>query len=370
MRSSDTIKPYDFVPFPQEDGRAICLRSEPPGHHRLESDAYSGVVNIRWTSLSPVVLPVVLPDGERVSDVVQFPGSTAKGAVRSLHETLVGGCLRVIDDQAKGLPKALLPCNNADELCRSCRIFGSAGDDTNLGEGEDENVKQTSYRSHLRFSPVSFARSRDDPRGRNVQIRQYEPNMKPAQVERPFGYRGRKYYWSAIPHAKGHYRTKADGEHVVTLLETPSIWYSTIHFENLTLGDLGGLMAAQAPQHLFEYFKKGENCKALEEKKYTARLGRGKPLGLGIFRTKVDLTDIYEGSSRYRGAPVVEKQEVDKFKETAVDVFVEETPEAVQDTWPELAKMLNTGSVDSSRVGYPTRSRATGPTRRTRGRRR
>ena len=156
----------------------------------------------------------------------------------------------------------------------------------------------------------------------------------------------------------------------MTLLDPPSKWNSTIHFENLAKGDLGGLIAAQAPQYLSEFFKTGENCEALEEKKYTVRLGLGKPLGLGIFRTKVCLTEIYEGSSRYRGATVLEKQEVDKLTKDAVDVFVTETPEGVRNTWPKLAKMLNTGSVDPSRVGYSTRSRATNPTRRTRDRRR
>ena len=90
------INPYSFVPFPQgRDEEKICPRSEPAGHQRLLEERYAGRLKVTWDALSPVALPT----GYQSGAPVEFPGSTAKGAVRSLHEALAGGCLRVIDSE-------------------------------------------------------------------------------------------------------------------------------------------------------------------------------------------------------------------------------------------------------------------------------
>ena len=88
---ADFINPYTFVPFP-----AAINRSAGTGHHRGEEGHVSGRMTVTWTLRTPLLLPAA-HQPERDGRVV-LPGSAVKGAVRSLHETLMGGCLRVVDE--------------------------------------------------------------------------------------------------------------------------------------------------------------------------------------------------------------------------------------------------------------------------------
>ncbi|MFI6163956.1 TIGR03986 family CRISPR-associated RAMP protein [Micromonospora haikouensis] len=91
MRRPDRfVNPYTFVPFP---GRVV--RREPAGHEWLAPDRLSGRLVVRWEFTGPVQAP----DGSADGGVLRFPGSSVKGAVRSLHETMAGGCLRIVDEE-------------------------------------------------------------------------------------------------------------------------------------------------------------------------------------------------------------------------------------------------------------------------------
>lgn len=127
------INPYTFVPFPEQ-----IEKRAPAGHHELGRDEdgaarYCGRLTITATARTRIIAgawgeDVLLPwrpglDGEREA---MIPGSSLAGAVRSLHETLAGGCLRVFDadviptyrepareDSFRGLSLALV--TDADE---------------------------------------------------------------------------------------------------------------------------------------------------------------------------------------------------------------------------------------------------------------
>lgn len=89
------VNPYTFVPFP-EDG---VKRKRAPGHVVTETDArkrYSGSFTVRWQTLTELVLPRGQNWYDPGSGSVTIPGSSVKGAVRSVHETLFGGCPRVL----------------------------------------------------------------------------------------------------------------------------------------------------------------------------------------------------------------------------------------------------------------------------------
>ncbi|WP_460362060.1 hypothetical protein [Actinocorallia lasiicapitis] len=72
------------------------VRERPAGHARAVPGNVSGRMTVTWTLLTPLLLPS--GHGPAVGRVV-VPGSAVKGALRSLHETLVGGCLRILDDE-------------------------------------------------------------------------------------------------------------------------------------------------------------------------------------------------------------------------------------------------------------------------------
>jgi hypothetical protein len=88
---ADFVNPYTFVPLP-----SVIGREHPGGHHRAGERNVSGVMTVQWSLQTPALLPQAhLP--VRAGRVI-VPGSSVKGAVRSVHETLMGGCLRVVDE--------------------------------------------------------------------------------------------------------------------------------------------------------------------------------------------------------------------------------------------------------------------------------
>ncbi|SHJ47271.1 CRISPR-associated protein [Tessaracoccus bendigoensis DSM 12906] len=89
------VNPYAFVPLPQR-----VVRCDAPGHVSAPGDGrLTGRLTVEWTLETPMLLPAkakeegwLRPDGS-----VRVPGSAMKGSIRSLHETLFNGCLRVFD---------------------------------------------------------------------------------------------------------------------------------------------------------------------------------------------------------------------------------------------------------------------------------
>ena len=91
------VNPYNFAPLPN-----IVSRREPSGHDGSAArDLYSGKITVRWQLETQLLLPQ-FDSGEHhwlVDGRLRVPGSSMKGALRSLHETLFAGCLRVFDGE-------------------------------------------------------------------------------------------------------------------------------------------------------------------------------------------------------------------------------------------------------------------------------
>ena len=90
---TDFVNPYTFVPLPQK-----VVRSKPIGHDPGPDDAhdrYVGTLNVTWHLHSPLAIPT--EEWGSIDGEVRIPGSSIKGAVRSTHEMLFGGCLRQVD---------------------------------------------------------------------------------------------------------------------------------------------------------------------------------------------------------------------------------------------------------------------------------
>lgn len=89
------VNPYTFAPLPTR-----VERREAPGHRLKAGERrYSGWIEVAYTLQTPMLLPrgeagraSKLADGR-----IRIPGSSLKGAVRSLHEALFNGCFRVVD---------------------------------------------------------------------------------------------------------------------------------------------------------------------------------------------------------------------------------------------------------------------------------
>ncbi|GAA3916466.1 hypothetical protein GCM10023084_79570 [Streptomyces lacrimifluminis] len=103
---SGFVNPYTFVQVPKGEPEP-GWRKEPAGHGQLVEGCYSGVVEVTLTARSPLLLRQVYAGDDGVfprrllpgfeGPVPYLPGSSLAGAVRSLHEAIAGGCLRVFD---------------------------------------------------------------------------------------------------------------------------------------------------------------------------------------------------------------------------------------------------------------------------------
>ena len=96
------VNPYTFVP------QVPVPQREPPAGHAMMGDGrLSGVLKVTLTARTPLLIGGSgrrESDGEEYQDLprradgtVMVPGSGLMGAVRSGHEALAGGCLRVLD---------------------------------------------------------------------------------------------------------------------------------------------------------------------------------------------------------------------------------------------------------------------------------
>ncbi len=100
-RGDRFVNPFTFVPL-----SGTSARSAPPGHapnHAEAATRYSGHLTVTWTCETPLLLPAEVAREARRNGppgapaTVRLPGSSVKGAVRSVHEAMFNGCLRVFD---------------------------------------------------------------------------------------------------------------------------------------------------------------------------------------------------------------------------------------------------------------------------------
>jgi CRISPR/Cas system CSM-associated protein Csm3 (group 7 of RAMP superfamily) len=154
------MNPYDFVLI---NWGTFPKRKEPLWHHRLtmvnNAQLYSGRIEVEIEAETPIFLPdtranaddrlksdptKALPfmrrnDGDQV--IYLLPGSSLKGVLRELVETLGNGCLTLFDGEytyrhirdwieknyEELVPREFNRCNKHTRLCIACRIFGMMG---------------------------------------------------------------------------------------------------------------------------------------------------------------------------------------------------------------------------------------------------
>jgi hypothetical protein len=142
------------VPFPDEHADL----KHPTGHDRYSqlTGSIEGVI----TALSPVHIasgnieltgrqPSLVKAHFRCGDKPTIPGSSLKGAVRSIVEAISNppSCARITHARFDTLPQVARQCRDKSKLCIACRMFGAMGylgrvqfHDAPLSEGETEIV--------------------------------------------------------------------------------------------------------------------------------------------------------------------------------------------------------------------------------------
>ena len=131
------MNPYDFVPI---DIQHPPERRTPVWHHVLKNanKLYSGHLSVTITTETPLFIPGTKtsmqdPDnpGAHIFNnawAYIIPGSSLKGLLRTVVETLCNGCLKMLQlpfgYDERSLPQNFSGCQDNKKLCIACRIFG------------------------------------------------------------------------------------------------------------------------------------------------------------------------------------------------------------------------------------------------------
>jgi hypothetical protein len=278
------------------------------------------------------------------------------------------------------------PCTDPNNLCPSCRLFGSADPNS---RGVDDVARQSSYRGHVRIddagadaevtttewelAPLSSPRPSAgqfylDHSGVDPQRQLARNNSEPAafwgsdadtsssglRLLRPI--RGRKFYWRTTAPTQGdHPRGRKRPHHsdqltrTVRLIPQGSHFTARLTFDGLTRAQLGGLVVAIDPRHLWP----GVNV--------VTSVGGGRPFGFGAVTTDIVLDRLESAGERYLGdAAVVPTlgECVAAFRDPSwTGQAGEGDPESAgadaQGVWAALRNALTLGFVSDAEVWYP-----------------
>ena len=112
------INPYTFVPLPDK-----VKRDKPHGHARAVEGGLTGYLDVEFAFRSPLMMPVdwktaeeTTATGTRIEERVTVPGSSVRGAVRSLFEVISSSCLSIIDPDYRPAHRASLEMRSDKQL--------------------------------------------------------------------------------------------------------------------------------------------------------------------------------------------------------------------------------------------------------------
>lgn len=222
-------KPYEFVTFPTEPP---TLKA-PAGHDRYRHNRVHGKIQLELTvgtelhistgatlmgsdvGQSKIPLIKTMQMGE---NKLLIPGSSLKGAVRSVYEAITNSTLGVVTPKyKKRLPKSRLPCRDKEKLCPASRVFGALD-----------------WQGLLSFRDAICIKSGFVP---GFMPSLYRP--RPDERQDYFEPVARKFYYHAHQAVKGGQRgipvQQATTQHVFT---------TSVQIQNLTQAELGTLFVA------------------------------------------------------------------------------------------------------------------------------
>ena len=291
-------KPYDFVPFPK--GRPD--RKQGAGQDKLDARLLSGTLELTLCTLTPVHVGLGYSDfikagnqeylaalqaskPVRENDAVRrrylIPGSSIKGAVRSIVEAITRSCIRITQSRHRPyIPQGYGGCMSVNDLCIACRLFGAQG---YQGHVSFEDAVAPKGSLVLLGTPLLWTPARG---GRGLPPRYLDRNHA----------KGRKFYRHASPPSGADPRAC-----IKSRAELPL----RIHFLNLSEAELGVLLTALGlhPKHSFPIKLGGGKPVGLgsvqvthSDHPFPIKLGEGKPVGLGSVQVTRNQITLLQGA--------------------------------------------------------------------------
>lgn len=308
--SSPFLNPYNFVST-SGTGSTSAAQSAPAGAHT----GYYDCVLVTRT-------PLAIPDHEdhdpdskdypfmRVGDERIIPGSSIRGAIRSIYETATNSCMTVEAVDAEIRKKVAKkqktynarnerkPCSNRQSLCAACALFGMVGQDNAGGVG-----------SRVRFTDAGEERDgQESAQGQSANEEHVYVQLKELSSPKPpylpfymtdgengeVYIRGRKFYWHNPQAAKdpGQYTAAPDANTSrssrMELVPPETVFRFRVYYDRVTEEQRDMLAWALT---LGENNRNGNHC---------IKLGHGKPIGLGSAKVIIEgMTERSIGSASY-----------------------------------------------------------------------
>ena len=309
------MNPYDFVRI---DWRRPPERRRPAWHHRLTSATsqplYSGQLEVDVYAETPLFIadPRAVPfDLRKPAESIRnrqgeyiIPGSSLKGLLRNVIETLGNGCLTLFDwryernkiNYFDKVPAAFQHCNSNIDLCIACRMFGMLSERARgVFLGKINIGDACVYADKLRkYDRPIYTKALMEPKPHHASFYLNETAQQIA---------GRKFYFHhspdvALPTEKGIvYMGSKPANRYIHPLDCDTQFHFRIDFTNLETDEFAALLLA-----------------VTLEKDMRHKIGYGKPLGLGsvyLYPTSLTLVDYaarYQQAGKERGKTVLNEE--------------------------------------------------------------
>lgn len=287
------MNPYDFVRI--EWDRGVERR---PARHHDSFFGLSGRVEGTITALTPCFIREPKSAKKHVSirydrfitngsgDAV-IPGSSLKGLVRNLVETIGYGCWLLFDGTYRGkqrgeqvyyerkLPDDFHPCSSTDNLCVACRMFGMV-----QKRGNDHILGRVRFQDAVCSDPV------DHEPIYTIILSTPKAYHRPFYLDSHGDLAGRKYYFhhkSPVEDVGGWLPPKGTAQNqYIEPVGAESVFRFATDFDGLSEHELQLLLYALA----------------LEDG-VCHKLGYGKPAGLGSVKISLTKLEIMDYEKRY-----------------------------------------------------------------------
>jgi CRISPR/Cas system CSM-associated protein Csm3 (group 7 of RAMP superfamily) len=281
------MNPYDFVAL---DFQHLPDRRIPVWHHTLAppgKKVYSGYLSFDIFAETPIFIrdadsPV--NDRSKAGEHIHnkqgdyiIPGSSLKGLLRTVVETISGGCLtgfRVLPKEYKDSPvpepQPFLPCHSNTALCISCRIFGMMQKSNNF-LGKITISDALHYEDSLSFYKSMYTPILSTPK----------PNRRSFYLTPEGTIAGRKFYFHHNNEPQTRNNLSTQNQHIKPL-DRGTEFFARLDFSNLEADEFAALLLALSLQESMRH-----------------KIGYGKPIGLGTIQLTITELCLIDYQIRY-----------------------------------------------------------------------
>lgn len=309
------MNPYDFARI---DWGRPPERRKPIWHHRLVGPEgqklYAGQLEIDIFVETPLFIidpRAASTDPKKAALSLRnkqgryiLPGSSLKGMLRNVYETLGNGCLTLFDgtyegkrvDYTREVPAAFQHCEDNTNLCIACRSFGMLKERQGgvlLGKVTIGDALVDQEKTYLYEPLYTLALMGPKPHHASFYL---DPERKRIA--------GRKFYFHHDPDKEPLSESKIipmggrPANRYIQPLDRDTRFHARIDFTNLEADEFGALLKA-----------------VVLEEGMRHKIGYGKPMGLGSMQIVptslklIDYTQRYGGSGAERGMTELKNEE-------------------------------------------------------------